>query len=104
MKAKISAHYAYDRRDRENLIKEIGYGKKVEEFIEDRGHPNGPEIHVISTTGIISIFNLRTNKLITKIIATPGQTRRYYENRGRAAPEDLLRIAYENKKRNPYNI
>lgn len=104
MKNTVSFHYREDRRERENLIREIGYGTKLEEFLEDRGHPNGAEIHILSTTGIVTIFNARTNKLITKIIATPGQIRRYYENRGRVAPEDIIRIAYENRKKNPYNI
>ena len=96
----LSVHYREDRQVRENLIKnEIGYGRVVDSFIVDRGHPNGAERHEITTTGIINIYNARTNKLVTKLIANPNQVRRYYEAEGRTAPEDILRLAYEHKRK-----
>ena len=96
----LSVHYQNDRQTREALIRnEIGYGVKVAEFIVDRGHPNGPERHELTTTGIINIYNARTNKLVTKLIANPNQVRRYYEAEGRTAPEDILRLAYEHKRK-----
>lgn len=98
----VSTHYINDRQAREHLIRKIGYGKKVAEFIVDKGHPNGPERHEVSDTAIITIYNARTNKLITKLIARPNQIRRYYEAEGRVAPEDILRIAYEHSLKN-YN-
>ncbi len=99
----ISTHYRQDRQVREHLIvTKIGYGKTVDEFIVDRGHPNGAERHVISNTGIITIYNARTGKLITKLIANPNQIRRYYEAEGRVAPEDILQLAYEHKRKH-YN-
>lgn len=98
----VSTHYINDRQARELLIRKIGYGKKVAEFIVDKGHPNGPERHEVSDTGIVTIYNLRTNKLITKLIARPNQIRRYYEAEGRVAPQDILQIAYEHSLKN-YN-
>ena len=98
----LSAHYQQDRQEREALIREIGYGEKVAEFIIDRGHPNGPERHEISTTGIITIYNARTNKLVTKLIANPNQIRRYYEAENRVTPQYILQLAYEHKKKH-YN-
>lgn len=98
----VSTHYINDRQAREHLIRKIGYGKKVAEFIVDKGHPNGPERHEVSDTGIVTIYNLRTNKLITKLIARPNQIRRYYEAENRVAPEDILKIAYEHTLKN-YN-
>ena len=95
-----SKHYTEDRQAREHLIRKIGYGRKVAEFIVDRGHPNGAERHEISDTAIITIYNVRTNKLITKLIARPNQIRRYYEAEGRIAPNDILQLAYEHAKKN----
>ena len=95
----LSAHYQQDRQEREALIRKIGYGEVIDAFIVDRGHPNGAERHEISTTGIITIYNARTNKLVTKLIANPNQIRRYYEAEGRVTPQDILQLAYEHKRK-----
>ena len=94
-----SVHYINDRQAREHLIKKIGYGKPVARFTVDRGHPNGAEIHEISTTAIVTIYNKRTGKLVTKLIARPAQIRRYYEAVGKVAPQDILNLAYEHSKK-----
>ena len=96
-----SKHYTNDRIEREKIIEMIGYGTIVAEFTVDRGHKNGPEIHKISDTGIITIYNKRTHKLITKLIARPGQIRRYYKNGN--APENLIKKAIDNTVKNNYN-
>jgi hypothetical protein len=62
---------------RERLIKEIGIGKEIATFRVDKGHPNGAELHTVTTNGIIVIRNERTNKMITKLIARPNQIKRY---------------------------
>ena len=89
-----------DRKAREQIIKMIGNGKPIASFIVDKGHRNGPEIHEITDTAIINIYNQRTHKLITKLIARPGQIRRYYTNGN--APQEILDKAYKNMK-NHYN-
>lgn len=96
-----SKHYTKDRQRRENIIKLIGLGEVVDAFEIDRGHRNGPEIHEITTTGIINIYNKRTNKLITKLIARPGQIKRYYTT-GKA-PKDIIQKAIDNTVKNNYN-
>ena len=92
-----SRHYAHDRRDRENRIRLIGEGNTIKVAVVDKGHRNGPEIHMLSDTGIITILNQRTGKLITKLIARPGQIRRYYESENRI-PAGLLDLAYEHQR------
>ncbi len=94
-----SRHYAQDRKDRENRIQKIGEGTIIKTVVVDRGHHNGPEIHEISDTGIITVFNKRTHKLITKMIARPGQIKRYFTK----APKKLLDIAYYNSYVLGYN-
>ena len=71
-------HYTQDRRERENLIRQIGTGKAIANFTVDRGHRNGPEIHIITENAIIIVKNERTHKTVTKLIARPGQIRRYF--------------------------
>lgn len=91
-----STHYSNDRLTREELISQIGIGKTVTMFKWDRGHRNGPEVHKITTTGIIVIYNYNTKKMITKLIARPGQLERYF-GKGKV-PEDLMKIAIEHSR------
>lgn len=95
-----SKHYMTDRQKREAIIEMIGKGTEVKRVVLDKGHKNGAEIHVISSTGIVTIYNQRTKKLITKLIARPGQIRRYWKNE--EAPEELIQIARQHQKMN-YN-
>lgn len=74
-----SKHYTRDRQIREAIIRQIGLGEEVITKEIDRGHPNGSELHTVTTTGIIIIRNKRTNKIITKLIARPSQISRYFE-------------------------
>lgn len=95
-----SQHWRNERQSREDVIRMIGLGEVVATFIVDRGHRNGAERHEITSTGIIVIYNNRTNKMVTKLIARPGQIRRYYENG--IAPRQLIEKAIENT-RHGYN-
>ena len=87
-----SYHYTYERQERENVIKSIGYGNIIKSVVIDRGHRNGPEIHELSDTGIINIYNQFTHKLITKLIASPNQVRRYYTGNERP-PRAVINLA-----------
>lgn len=89
-----SKHYLEERAARELIVKKIGIGKIVDSFVVDRSHRNGPEIHEITSTGIIIIRNQRTHKMITKLIARPGQIKRYYKKG--EAPAAILDIAFQN--------
>lgn len=89
-----SNHYIIDRMERELAIRKIGEGKRYAEFIVDRGHRNGPERHILTTTGIIIVYNLRTNKMVTKLIARPQQIKRYYSNPV-DYPKDIIDLAYK---------
>ena len=98
---RTSKHYITDRQKRENIIKKIGMGNVVDSFIINRGHKEGAERHEITSTGIIIIYNNRTNMIVTKLIARPGQIRRYYEE-GKA-PKNLIEKAIDNTVKNHYN-
>lgn len=45
--------------------------------IVNKGHANGNEIHVIYNNGIIKVYNARTRKFITVLIARVPQIERY---------------------------
>ena len=46
-------------------------------YVIDTGHANGLEVHAVYNNGIIKIYNLRTSKFITVLIARIGQMKRY---------------------------
>ena len=96
-----SIHYEMDRCEREAFICEnIGLGTIVDEFIVDRGHPNGAEVHSVTDTAIILIHNQNTNQLITELIARPNQLKKLYGQEGRLPPKKILKLAYmHNAKR-----
>ncbi len=89
-----STHYNNDRQYRENLIRfTIGYGHTIGRFHVDKGHPNGAEIHEVSSTGIITVFNERTNKLVTRMVARPNQIYRYFDSVHKEAPKAVIALA-----------
>ena len=90
-------HFSRDRQDREALIRQIGEGKVIKTVVIDKGHPNGPEIHKITNNAIVLIYNQRTGKLITKLIARPGQIKRYFTE-NEIIPMELLDIAKQHQK------
>jgi hypothetical protein len=96
-------HFANDRQSRDTFIHEvIGVGNTIAEFVVDRGHVGGAEIHSVTDTGVIIISNQQTGKLITELVARPAQLRRLYHKRGEEPPKWLLRLAYKNN-RHRYN-
>lgn len=97
-----SVHYTNDREARENLIRKIGYGEIIKTTEVDKGHRNGPEIHKISSTGIVTIYNKRSGKLITKLIARPNQIKRYFSENEKI-PQELLSLARYHEKMG-YNL
>ena len=51
--------------------------KVIKIALVDKGHRNGNEIHVIFNNGIIKVYNARTRKFITVLIARVPQIERY---------------------------
>ena len=45
--------------------------------VVDKGHKNGNEIHIVYNNGVIKIYNERTCKFITVLIARVPQVERY---------------------------
>lgn len=51
--------------------------KVIRIAVVNKGHKNGNEIHVIFNNGIIKVYNERTRKFITVLIARVPQVERY---------------------------
>ena len=45
--------------------------------VVDKGHANGEEVHVVYNNGVVKIYNERTHKFITVLIARVPQIERY---------------------------
>ena len=45
--------------------------------VVNKGHANGDEIHVVYNNGIVKVYNERTRKFITVLIARVPQVERY---------------------------
>lgn len=87
-----SKHYTRDRQQREAIINQIGTGNVIKEVVVDRGHRNGPEIHKITDTALILVYNQRTGILVTKLIARPAQILRYYSD-DELKPRAVVKLA-----------
>lgn len=91
-----SKHWRKDRQVRSKIIAQIGLGQVVKEVVVDRGHRNGPEVHKITTTGLVVICNQRTGIMVMVLIARPNQIKRYYaENE---APQEIINLAFEHMR------
>ena len=91
-----SKHWRADRQRRSQVIAQIGMGQVVKEVTVDRGHKNGPEIHKITTTGLVVIYNKRTGIMVTILIARPNQIKRYFEEE--QAPQEIINLAFEHMR------
>ena len=45
--------------------------------VVNKGHANGEEIHIIYNNGVVKVYNARTRKFITVLIARVPQVERY---------------------------
>ena len=75
----ITAH-AVNRSKRLQIAERLIYeesAKVIKIAVVDKGHKNGNEIHVILNNGIIKVYNARTRKFITVLIARVPQIERY---------------------------
>lgn len=92
-----SGHFHDERQSRLACIhRNVGFGHVVRQCIVDTGHPAGYEAHVLTSTGVVMVFNVRTKKLVTMLVARHGQVERYYRPFGEKVPEELMARAYEN--------
>jgi hypothetical protein len=68
-------HYNEERREREQFISNVigDTNNVICTNVLDRGHKNGAERFELTDKAIIKVYNNRTNRHITDIIARPNQ-------------------------------
>ena len=92
-------HFTNDRFVRESFIEnQIGLGEFLFAVVWDKGHANGKEIHVVSTTGIVSVYNFYTKKLVTRLIARPAQIERYFQFTNNSEIRKVVSIALSHER------
>lgn len=89
-------HYKNKRYKREKFISKhlYGDGNVIDSFIVDRNHPMGKEVHCVTDTGLIIVYNATSQKLVTKLIARPQQLKNLYQSVNKKVPKYLLDLAY----------
>ena len=95
--SKKSRHFQKDRIARYHKILSLEKIPVIDKsFLVDNGHEKGAEIHCVSTHGIIYIYNQKSRKLVTMIIARPNRIKRLYDSVGENAPSEILQEAKNN--------
>ena len=92
----MTNHYKNKRCKREKFIHKYikGDGKIIDEFIIDKGHKNGLEIHQITDNAIIIIRNYNSGKLVTKLLARENQIKRYYKSTEKTPPPQYKKVLF----------
>jgi hypothetical protein len=69
-------------------------------FLVDNNHINGLEIHCINKYGLIYIYNIHSDRLITILHPRPKQIKRYYNQLSITYNSDIRSIIDKCYKRN----
>lgn len=98
----LREHYATTHvHDRRNRLKYARGHSCVIAFYVDRGHRDGPEYHCITDNACIVIFNAYTHRLVTVLLARPGQIDRYFAQSNASVKKSLynhlIKAARENQ-------
>ena len=68
------------RSKRLQVAEQLIYGERAKVLkiaVVNKGHKNGNEIHIIYNNGVVKVYNERTCKFITVLIARVPQIERY---------------------------
>ena len=79
-KAGGNTSHALNRSKRLQIAERLIYeerAKLLKIAVVDKGHANGNEIHIIYNNGVVKVYNERTHKFITVLIARVPQVERY---------------------------
>ena len=79
-KAGGNTSHALNRSKRLQVAERLIYeerAKVIKIAVVDKGHANGEEIHIIYNNGVVKVYNERTHKFITVLIARVPQIERY---------------------------
>lgn len=104
-RSRQTGHFHDERMSRAvRVTRLVGLGHPIRQCLVDTGHRNGLEVHVLTDTGLVFVYNHESKELVTVLIARPGQVKRYYEPFGEDAPKELIARAYENTSVHHWNF
>ena len=72
--------HALNRSKRLQIAERLIYEERAKVLkiaVVNKGHANGSEIHVVYNNGVVKVYNERTHKFITVLIARVPQVERY---------------------------
>lgn len=93
-----SYHYSKDRQEREKVIRDlIGYGNVVKTVTMSNANNPRPAVYQVSDTGVVTVMDVAMTYVITKMVASPTQLRRYFPH-GKV-PLKVWKSAVENVKK-----
>ena len=72
--------HAVNRSKRLQIAERLIYeesAKVLKIAVVNKGHKNGNEIHIVYNNGVVKVYNERTRKFITVLIARVPQIERY---------------------------
>ena len=79
-KAGGNTSHALNRSKRLQIAERLIYEERAKVLkiaVVDKGHANGNEIHIVYNNGVVKVYNERTHKFITVLIARVPQVERY---------------------------
>lgn len=93
-------HTKHLTNDRKKRLEEI-QGLIVKGSIIDKGHKNGPEVHLITDKAECIVVNKISHRLITVLFLRPAQLKRYFKGR---IENEIYRCAQNNTFSGKNNI
>ena len=93
--------HAVNRSKRLQIAERLIYeerAKVIKIAVVNKGHANGEEIHVIYNNGVVKVYNERTHRFITVLIARVPQIERY-----NVKVTKTMRSKIESHVKNGYN-
>lgn len=100
-------HIRTERAARVLLVEKLMAEEKaviVKTFWVDKGHRKGAELHNLYSDGIVRVYNEKSGKHVTDLIARVGQVYRYYEAINMEAPKEIIRFARNHQNRGLHHM
>lgn len=97
-------HFSEDRQVRDKLIKEVigDTNNVICVNVLDRGHRDGEERFELTDKAIIKVYNHRTNRHITDMVARPKQIydrlRNAFNSLDQDTKDKILKLAREHQR------
>lgn len=100
LKGSCNTFHFHENQLRNTCLREDA--KPIEHFIAviDKEHKNGPEVHALYDDGSIRIYNYKSHRFITVLMARPGQAKRIMDKKCyKTIPQNILNMCLSNQNK-----